>query len=437
MAQLAVIGAGAAGLSAARKLHELGAQVTVFEQASSAGGRARSELLEGCIVDVGAQLFGSGFSALFRFARAVRAEELLVRSPGRDALWRNGRLHPITYGNVASMVTSSALPATLKLKLGARYVPFLLRHAGQLDAGDPLARSGDALEGESVTQWGQRELGSDFVELLAYPLLGAYYGSAPEETSVVLYHALARAGLDVTVHAVRGGTGALFQAAVAFLRAGGAQVELGRAVQRIEVTDGGVLVDGTRFDGAVAALPPRLVQQIFDPDPATRKWLAGVRYAPSAVLALTLRERLPANYFGISIPRHEPGSDLVAVCLQQQKAAGLVPEDRSLLICLGAPAANAELLAQPEAAVERMIAAVEALLPGTRRLISHAKLYRHVDGYPLFYPGYLKHLRAFPRSTQRARVVLAGDYLVSPTVEGAIRSGERAAAQLVDQLRAG
>jgi monoamine oxidase len=69
-------------------------------------------------------------------------------------------------------------------------------------------------------------------------------------------------------------------------------------------------------------------------------------------------------------------------------------------------------------------------------LIRHAKLYRHAAGYPLFYPGYLKHLRAFPVSAQTRRVMLAGDYLVAPTVEGAIRSGARSARQLFDQLRA-
>ena len=437
MTRVAVVGAGAAGLSAARKLHDLGAQVTLFEQAHMAGGRARSETLEGCVVDVGAQLFGSGFSALFEFADAIGGRELMARSPGRDALWRNGRLHHITYGNVASMVTSSALPATLKLRLGARYVPFLLRHAGQLDPGDLLARGGDALEGESVAEWGRRELGHDFVELLAYPLLGAYYGSSPEDTSVVLYHAVARAGLDVKVYAVRGGIGALFQRAVEVLGERGVRVQLGRAVERVESGARGVMVDDESYDGAVLAMPPRSALQIFDPDPVTREWLRGVRYAPSAVLALVLAERIPANYFGASIPRTGHGCDLVAICAQQHKLPGLVPDDRSLLICLGAPSANADLIAEPATGVQRMIDAVEALLPGTRRLIARAKLYRHGDGYPLFYAGYLAHLRTFPVTAQAQRVRLAGDYLVSPTVEGAIRSGERSAIQLMDQLRAG
>jgi protoporphyrinogen oxidase len=68
-------------------------------------------------------------------------------------------------------------------------------------------------------------------------------------------------------------------------------------------------------------------------------------------------------------------------------------------------------------------------------MIRHAKLYRHQEGYPLFYPGYLQHLRAFPAAAQQ-RVCLAGDYMVSPTVEGAIRSGARAAQRLIDYVRA-
>lgn len=436
MVKVAVVGGGAAGLSAARKLVELGASVTVFEQAEKLGGRARSEPLDGCVADVGAQLFGSGFQSVFGFARSIGVEDSIVRSPGRDALWRGGRVYPITYGNVASMVTSGALPARLKLKLATRYVPFLLRHAGQLDASDPLSRNGDALERESVAEWGRRELGHDFVELLAYPLLGAYYGGAPEAVSDVLYHALANAGLDVSVYAVRGGTGSLFQAAGDWLHANGASVYLRSPVAGLEATGDGVVIAGAHYNGAVLAVPPRVATSIFRFDAATSDWLEGVRFVPSAVLALWLNHRIDASYFGLSIPRTEPGSDLVAVCVQHQKSPGLVAADRSLLICLGAPGANAELLAAPEAAATRMIAAAEQVLPGTRARITRAKLYRHIDGYPLFYPGYLKHLRSFPRHAQTHRVVLAGDYLVSPTVEGAIRSGERSAQQLFDQLAA-
>src|SRR5687768_16735612 len=118
---VAVIGGGAAGLSAARHLADNDVAVTLFEQAKILGGRARSEVLAGCVVDVGAQLFGSAFTSLFAFAEAMGAQELLVRSPGRDAVLRDGTIHPIMYGSVSSMITSRALPGSLKFKLATRY----------------------------------------------------------------------------------------------------------------------------------------------------------------------------------------------------------------------------------------------------------------------------------------------------------------------------
>jgi oxygen-dependent protoporphyrinogen oxidase len=430
MPRIAVIGGGAAGLAAAWKLVTSGAEVTVFERAAQLGGRARSELLDDCVVDTGAQLFASGFSVLRRTAREVGAESLLLRSPGRDAVYRDGRIHPIVYGSVSSMVTSSALPARLKLKLGARYVPFLMRHARQLDASDPLAAGGDALDTGSVADWGHEELGRDFVELLAYPLLGAYYGCAPERMSVALYHALAKAGLDVRVYGVRGGTGALLESIADAARGRGAEIRTGVEVTSVRASDDVVKLESdsgpAEFDAAIIALPAPLVTNLTEMPPPIAEWLKRVEFAPSAVLALVIDRTINADFFGLSLLRSEI-SELVAICVQARKASGLVPLDRGLLICLGSPQANASLVADGDAAVERMIAVVERVLPGTRKRITRAKLYRHPLGYPVFYPGYLKHLRRFPVDSLPRGIALAGDYLVGPTVEGALRSGERAA----------
>ena len=430
--RIAIVGGGAAGLAAAWRLAASGTSVTLFEKAANVGGRARSEVLDGCVVDTGAQLFGSGFSTLRRIAREVGAESLLVRSPGRDGLYRNGRIHPITYGSVSSMVKSSALPTTLKLKLGARYVPLLFRHARQLDANDPLSAGADKLDTTSVGEWGVRELGSDFIELLAYPLLGAYYGSLPEQTSVALYHSLAKAGLDVSVLAVRKGAGALMEAIATAARERGAEFVLEADVQRVEPAGDVVRVthgdSTTDFDGAIIALPAPQVAGVMAVVPQLREWLERVRFSPSAVLALVLERDVDLDVFGISLLRSSNGtSDLVAICVQSNKTGGLVPKERGLLVCLGAPAVNEQLVADGEASVERMIDAVEQVLPGIRKRVLRAKLYRHIAGYPIFYPGYLKHLRQFPNEALPARVQLAGDYLISPTVEGALRSGERAA----------
>jgi oxygen-dependent protoporphyrinogen oxidase len=437
--RVAVIGGGAAGLAAAWRLASAGVSVTLFERAAQVGGRARSEQLDDCIVDTGAQLFGSGFSALRRLARDVQADSLLVRSPGRDALYRKDRIHAITYGSVSSMVKSSALPTTLKLKLGARYVPFLLRHSKQLDANDPVSAGADALDTTSVGVWGERELGHDFLELLAYPLLGAYYGSLPEQTSVALYHSLAKAGLDVSVYAVRGGTGALMDSVANAARASGADLVMNADVSVLTAGDVVRVKNGNQtseFDAAIVAVPAPHVSGVVELPAPVREWLTKVQFGPSAVLALVLDRDVNTDVFGISLLRSETEvRDLVAICVQSHKAPGLVPSGRGLLTCLGSPQANAELIEDGEAAVERMIDAVEQVFPAIRQRIVRAKLYRHVAGYPRFYPGYLKHLRRFPTDALPQIIQLAGDYLIAPTVEGAVRSGERAAQVLLRHER--
>lgn len=57
MKKIAVIGAGIAGLSAARHLHEAGHEVVVWEKSRSLGGRCSSRAWEASVVDHGSQYF--------------------------------------------------------------------------------------------------------------------------------------------------------------------------------------------------------------------------------------------------------------------------------------------------------------------------------------------------------------------------------------------
>src|SRR5690606_21357570 len=122
--RVAVVGGGLAGLTAAREIARAGSEVVVFEAEERLGGRARTDDLDGIRVDPGAQLYGSMYSRFLALVRDIGLGDALVRVPGRDALWRNGRAHEVVYGSVTSMVTSGGLPLRTKMHLGATYVPF-------------------------------------------------------------------------------------------------------------------------------------------------------------------------------------------------------------------------------------------------------------------------------------------------------------------------
>jgi oxygen-dependent protoporphyrinogen oxidase len=429
---VAVIGAGAAGLAAALRLTQAGARVTIYERAGRAGGRLRTETVEGARIDVGVQLVSSTHASLFDLARQAGGWELLRRSPGRDALWRKGRAHPITYGSVTSMVASSALPAMLKLKLGSRYLPFLTARTHGLDANDPAGSGGIAHDRESIGAWGRREVGSDFVELLVYPLLAAYYGALPEQTSAGVYHALARMGMDVSVYGVAGGFGALADAWLTAAEAAGARYTAATEVTHVAGSADGVRLTtsagAVHHEAAVIATPAPIAARLLDGG-EIGQWLAGVRVVPTLTAAYRMDRPFPGDYFGLSFPRGDAiGDRVVALCVQSRKLSGLVPPGSDGLVALPAPSATPSLLALDDAAVaEAMLASLERAVAGISKHVTSAHVFRFDHGYTIFTPGYLQHLERFDLAWLPPRVSLAGDYMLAPSVEGAVRSGEHAA----------
>jgi len=432
MARVAVIGGGAAGLAAAWTLAGRGQEVVLFERSPVCGGVLSSDELEGAVIDTGVQLLGANYTELFRIAREAGAGDLLVRSPGRDALWRDGRIHAITYGSIGSMAISGALPTKLKLKLATRYVPFLTREGARLDVNDLTRGAGPAMDRESIGTWGVRELGQDFVEYLVYPLLAAYYGNVPETTTAGLYHALARVGMDVSVYAIRGGVGQLVSRIVRQLIQRGVAVRQGVEVTAIEQRDGRHVVHAEdlreEFDEMIVATPPGVAARLLAHHEPLRAWLSGVRTVPATIVAFLTNEPIGTDYFGLSIPRgNGVASDVVAFCNESQKAGAVVPADAGVLVVMPAPAIAEEVARlSPAEVVDRIMPALERTLPHVRRTIRHARVYRHDRGYVQFYPGYVRHLAAYPKTPRPPGLRLAGDYLRAPTVEGAVRSGVEA-----------
>jgi protoporphyrinogen/coproporphyrinogen III oxidase len=416
--------------------------VVVYEKDGWVGGRTRTDRLDGFHLDAGAQLFASMYTGLFRLADELGIRPSLVRSPGRDALLRNGRVHEVVYGSVTSMLTSGGLPLRTKLKLGSTYLPFLQRHAPDLDLHEPERAARAGLDRESIATWGERELGSDFVEYLGYPQLASYFGSLPEQTSAGLYHILARHGTDVSVHAVRGGASVLAESLAQRVTQAGGEVLLDAEVTAIATSQTGVSVSvagGTaEFDGAVVSTPAPIARRLLaTEDPDLVSWLDAVRVVPMLTIGLLLDRPAGVRYFGLSFPRGEAAA-LASICVLENKGADLVPEGRGALIAIVRPDVSPRLIeADSQAVVDAVLPDVLRIFPGLEPSIRRARVYRWPDGNPIIYPGYLSHLERF-RALSRAprRLVVAGDYLYTPSVEGAISAGRDAARHLEPVLSA-
>ena len=94
MPSIAIVGAGWAGLAAAVRLADAGCQVTLFESAKQAGGRARTVVWNGTAIDNGQHLLVGAYSATLAImtqvgidtANALRRIPLTLEVPGRLSL---------------------------------------------------------------------------------------------------------------------------------------------------------------------------------------------------------------------------------------------------------------------------------------------------------------------------------------------------------------
>ncbi|HSU13783.1 protoporphyrinogen/coproporphyrinogen oxidase [Longimicrobium sp.] len=437
--RVAVVGGGPAGLAAAFRLARGGARVTVLEAAPAWGGRTRTDEVDGCRVDTATQLFGSVYTRFLRLLREAGAGALCERTSGRDALWRRGAAHEVVYGSPTSMLASGAIPFGLKFRLGTHYLPYLHRHgdALRMDALEQAAAAG--LDRESIAAWGAREMGHDFVDLLADPMLCTLYGTRADEASAAFYHALARQGTSLDVLALRGGARGFCDALAASVRQSGGEVRVGAAVRAVSADGSGVEISGDgdpeRFDAAVVALPAPAARGLAHASmPRMGDWLGAVPVRPTATIAVVLDRPVGARWFGLSFARGE-SKVLAAVCSQEAKLPGLVAPGMGVLVALPLPEAGAALWgATAEQALAAILPDLAKPFPAIERMIRTVRVYRWEHGWTVFGAGYLHHLarlRAERPDADQPRVAFAGDYLVAPNVEGAVISGLRAADRLL------
>jgi oxygen-dependent protoporphyrinogen oxidase len=408
----------------------------LYEKRSEVGGQLRTDDLSGVRVDPAVQLLSSRYEMLLRLASETGARELLVASPGRDALWRRGEAHTIAYGSVRRMAGSTALPLGLKLKLGAKYLPYLATRWRNVDANDPARTGGAERDSESIAAWGHRELGDEFVEWMAYPFLGAQHGGVPERTSAAFYHAVTHVGLDVRLWAVVGGVGRLAAAIGSAFEKSGGELRREVVVEDVRWESGEVRVRADReewaHEAAVIALPATSITAFGVVGLELREWLSRVDAPLTLTLALVTDRPIRREWFGLVFPRAlPPGDRVVAACVAASKVDGLVPAERGLLVVMPSPPMGERLARSPEEAPDLLLPAVEHGFPGITESVVQMKAYRHREGRTQFGPGYLRHLLRYDVRWLPERVVLAGDYLTSPTVEGAVLSGERAAQALM------
>jgi protoporphyrinogen oxidase len=417
-AHLAVIGAGPAGLTAAHRLTRAGFTVTVLEREATPGGRTHSEHHgPGHWVDTGA-----GWLASFYPDTLALLDELGLRGRltpmqlrGGGDLLLDGRLVP-TPNSVRRIAATSLLGPVDKLRLFAYMARLFVGQRGnlQVDLDHDAERAVDELQ----------RMGARGRDVVVRPNLEGPFFARLEEMSAALVRSWLRCLSAGTFLHVDGGMDAPWRhlADALTVRTG---VDVEGVVPRadtVEIRHGGAT---ERFDGAVVAVPAPVAAAIVAAEHRP-SWLDEVAYVPHVRL-YAARPGRRADRSGI----HVFPNDLVATVELgggAQGAWGQVPDDWEWALVCAPAAASAPLLDAPADEVTgRLWEAATTIDP---RLFSIddaeiVQLIRWRHAVPAVGPGYFGRTRSF---AQRPPLVFAGDWLVQPCVEGAVRSGNNAAA---------
>ena len=287
--RIAVLGGGAAGLTAAQELLRLGHQVLLFERSGHLGGQLRTVDIEGTPLECFYHHIFTNDTIIEGLIDELGLGEKLRWVPSRVGFFCNGRVWDFV--TPADLLLFQPLPLVDRVRLGLASV-YLQRQADWR-----------AFEGYTAEEWLKRWAGEQAYRVIWEPLLYGKFGDAAPSVGMAWFHWKmrlrfgSRRGLAKEyLGYLEGSFGQVWQRLAARIATLGAHVYTSTQVNRIRVQDGratGVEVppaDTAAMGEAFAAgLAERAGESAFFPADAV------IGTIPSPVL-LRLAPELPEGY---------------------------------------------------------------------------------------------------------------------------------------------
>jgi oxygen-dependent protoporphyrinogen oxidase len=434
--QVAVVGAGVSGLTAAWRLQKAGAAVTVFEAAQQPGGRTLTVRRNGYAFDVGAITLLPTYVQTCALIDELGLSAHLHRSRPVIGIPRGGQIHGLDLAHpVRSLLATKLLSTSAKLRM-LRLLPLMKRvwHLADFRSMAPLAE----WDHESVADFAQRVLGDEVHEYVAGPIMR---GNTLNDTACApagellwmlrQYAAAEIAGLDM-------GINGLAEALAARVT-----VQYGTAITRVTREGDGkgvcVGVEGRgaqgvftrRFDACVVALPPPDLLRLAPPmAEGQRRFLRSVQPLPSVNLHVGLK-RAPARRETFILPPQSEQRDLTTIVLDHLKAPGRAPPGQGVMTFMLRDDWCAQRLQRDDRDILDEVLAlarpfVGDLLADIDTFVVQRWSYANVKSHVGLYRGMREYEAALDSSSP---VQLAGDFL-SQGIESAVISGQAAAERM-------
>ena len=426
--RVVVAGAGLAGLVAAARLAEAGTDVTVIERAPTVGGRVRSDDHDGHTLDRGFQVLFPAYPAVRTeldlaaldlrsfasgavLARASTGERSVLADPLRDP-WA---------------VFESALNREVSTADKLRTL-LLRRDVRRRDEDETFARPDRSIRASLE----ERGFSTDYLERFVAPFYGGITLDRSLSTSKRVFEYTFKMLSEGPAALPAAGIGAIPRQLRARAERAGATVHTDETVRAVEAAG----ADGARVETDARTLAAEAA--VVATDPPTARGLTGVESVPTdGPGSVTAYYTLPAHAaidsgrrIVLNVEDGAPNALVPLSSVAPEYAAA--PEDRQLLCATflesdsDAGAAFDPFEASDETLTERTRAAFAAWYPERAASgLDHVETVRVPFAQFAQPPGVHETL---PDVTDPAGACyLAGDYTEWSSIQGALRSGRRAA----------
>lgn len=427
-----VVGAGVAGLAAARRLRQRGFDVTVLESAPTVGGRLSTLEKDGYRIDLAASMMLGSYRRTAQVVDELGCEVEVGSDVTGVAL--DGEVHALRGSHPTDALRTKLLTGRAKRRMPA-LVADVVRYRKMLSWGDEAAAAD--LDLGSAREYADTRLRSpELRDRLLDPACRFLCLSSLEDVPAVDFLALGRNMGKTSFFNSSTGMQFLSNALAATVH-----VECGARVTAVEESGGEVRVSWER-DGqpertetaqvCVIATPAPVVLDIYPQlDRPRREIFGAVNYAPSINVFLGL-DRPPPEPAALILVGANSGTDLCAVILDHNKASGRVPPGGGLVSTYWHRDWSKAHWEDTDDDI------VEASWPGLHRVIKgvdgqvrtvHVQRWRDalVSG-PQRRHRDIAQLHALTPAGSKIR--FAGDAVSSSNVEACLCSGERAADEL-------
>mgnify|MGYP006277792731 FL=1 len=434
-----VVGGGLAGLVAATRLAEAGADVTLYERRPEVGGRVRTETVDGFTLDRGFQVLFSSYPAVERELGPDGLDALDLRTfapgaticrPGSRSVLGDPLRDP-----------RSALPSLLndEVSLSDKLRTLALRYDLANRDEDDFFDGPDAPIREYLRDWG---FADDYVTNFVEPFYGGITLDRSLSTSKHVFEYTFRAMGRGSIGVPAEGMAALPAALADRAREAGVEIHTGEDVEGVRIAGQGRIpfrTGSADADGATVELADGSTREtdavVVATSPPEARRLTGVESVPTeGVPNVTGWYALPAGESfetGERILLNAASESPNAVVPMSEVAPEYAPDDRALLAAtfLGEDALDRNA----EALRDDVRDALDAWFPerdfsGLETLDVHRIRFAQFAQPPGIHAG-LPDV-----DDPDGPVTLAGDYTEWSSIQGALESGRKAADAAADHL---